>query len=91
MPPQPALQASRPIADSRGMRPQDVLKRAGGGTVVGMVPLLLGGATYGLLSELVPFLWAVAAASAAAFLCLTVMGAALVARAADSLAALTDS
>jgi hypothetical protein len=56
-----------------------------------MVPLLLGGATYGLLSELVPFLWAVAAASAAAFLCLTVMGAALVARAADSLAALTDS
>jgi hypothetical protein len=55
-----------------------------------MAPLLLGGGTYGIVSPLVPFLWAVAAASAVAFMSLTVVGAALVARAVESLPALMD-
>ena len=72
------------------MRPQEVLKHAGGGTFLGLAPLLLGGGTYGVVSPLLPFLWAVAAASAAAFVSLTVVGAALVGRAVESLPALTD-
>ncbi len=90
MPSQPALQAPREIPDSPGMRTQDVLKRAGGATFLGMTPLLLGGGTYGVASQLIPFLWAVAAASAAAFMSLTVVGAALVACAVESLPGLTD-